>query len=63
MGVLNNRVAYTGSTPVLPIYLFYNKGDYSVGVAGQTVNLLSDDSGGSTPSSPIATKNFRGGKS
>ena len=27
-------------------------GGYTVGVAGQTVNLLSSDSGGSTPSPP-----------
>lgn len=27
-------------------------GAYTVGVAGQTVNLLSKDSGGSTPSVP-----------
>ena len=35
-----------GSSPTLPA----NMDGYTVGVAGQTVNLLSSDSGGSTPS-------------
>jgi hypothetical protein len=44
---------YAGSTPVLRSKLFI-KPTYSVGVAGQTVNLLSRGSGGSTPSIGIA---------
>lgn len=35
-------------------------GGYTVGVAGQTVNLLSSDSGGSTPSPPTQDADGQG---
>ena len=41
-----------GEMGSIPIWTTKKLGSYTVEVAGQTVNLLSNDSGGSTPSLP-----------